>query len=110
MGKWYGTIGYAVREEVRPSVWEDVITEYNYFGDTERNPSSRSTPSGNVNDNIIITNVISFVADPFARQHFHLIRYAEYMGVLWKVTNAEVRHPRLVLTLGDVYNGKKAKT
>ena len=61
--------------------------------------------SGGVNDNVNIANKISIVSDPFADQNFHSIRYAEYMGTKWKVTDVEVLYPRLLLTLGGVWNG-----
>ena len=37
MAKFYGKIGYAVRMEIRPGVWDDEITEREYFGDLLRN-------------------------------------------------------------------------
>ena len=57
-----------------------------------------------VNDDISIANEISVVADPFACQNFHRMRYIEFMGAKWKVSNVEVQYPRLILTIGGVYN------
>lgn len=106
MAKFYGKIGYAERVKTKPGVWEDQITEREYFGDLTRNMASRTESSGNVNDNINITNAISIVADPFARDNFHLMKYVEYMGAKWKITNVEIQYPRLILTTGGVYNGE----
>ena len=61
-----------------------------------------------LNDNVNIANQISIVADPFANQHFHNMRYVAYMGAKWKVTTVEVQRPRLILTIGGLYNGKQA--
>lgn len=106
MAKFYGTIGYAVSTEIRPGVWSNDITERKYFGDVIRNSSRWSTSSESTNDDLTINNQISIVSDPFADQYFYAIKYVEYMGVRWKVTNVEVRqYPRLLLTLGGVYNG-----
>ena len=55
-----------------------------------------------------MTNEISLVADPYARENFHMIRYACFMGTRWEVTSVEVQYPRLVLTLGGVYNAAPA--
>lgn len=104
MAKLYGVIGYAVTEETTPGVWTEQITERKYFGDLTRN-SRKLQNSGNVNDNVTIANNISIVADPYAIQNFHAMRYVEFMGTKWKVSDVEVQYPRLNLTLGEVYNG-----
>lgn len=104
MAKYYGVIGYAVTAETSPGVWEEQITERSYYGDVVRN-SRRIQSSEHLNDNVDISNEISIVADPFAYENFHLMRYAEFMGAKWKISNVEVQYPRLTLTLGGVYNG-----
>lgn len=104
MGKWYGKVGYAKSVEVNSGVWEEQITERTYKGDLIRN-TRKLESSGNVNDNVNISNDISFVADPFALDNFYDIRYAEFRGMKWKVTSVEVQTPRLILTLGGLYNG-----
>jgi hypothetical protein len=104
MAKFYGVIGYAESVETKPGVWEEQITERMYFGELVRNTRKLQTSSGQLNDNVNITNEISIVSDPFAIQNFHTIRYVEYMGTKWKITNVEVQYPRLILTLGGVYN------
>lgn len=104
MAKFYGVIGYADTVETDPGVWEEQITERNYYGDLIRN-TRRLESSGNLNDNINVSNEISIVADPFAIQNFHTMRYVEYMGAKWKITSVEVRHPRLILSVGGLYNG-----
>lgn len=102
--KYYGTIGYAVTEETRPGVWEEKITERTYYGDVLRNVK-RSENSENLNDNINISNSLSIVADPFAYQNFHAIRYATFMGTKWEVSSVEVQYPRLILSIGGEYVG-----
>lgn len=104
MAKWYGLIGYAENVETTPGVWEEQITERPYYGDVVRN-TRRLQNSDSVNDNIDVSNEISIVADPFANQNFHAMRYIEFMGARWKVTSVEVQYPRLRLTIGGVYNG-----
>ena len=103
MAKFFGKIGYAETQQTSPGVWEEKITEREYFGDLIRN-TRRLQSSGNLNDNIVVANDISIVADPFANQNFHAMRYVEFMGTKWKISNVEVQYPRLILTLGDKYN------
>lgn len=104
MAKWYGNIGYANQVETVPGVWEERITERSYYGDLTRN-TRRLQSADQLNDNLNINNELSIVADPFANQNFHSMRYAELMGTKWKITNVEVKFPRLILSLGGEYNG-----
>lgn len=104
MAKFYGNIGYAEQVETVPGNWEEQISERPYFGDMGRN-TRRLEGSQNLNDNINIANELSIVADPFAINNFHSMRYVEYMGAKWKITNVETKYPRLILTLGGLYNG-----
>lgn len=105
MAKFYGCIGFAVSEETRPGVWKEVIKEKNYFGDLSRNIKKYQTGEG-LNDDINIANEISIVADPFANENFHTMRYVEFMGTKWKINNIEVQYPRLILSIGGVYNSE----
>lgn len=105
MAKWYGVIGYCNTVETKPGVWEEQIVERPYYGDLIRNSRTLQSAS-QVNDNINIANEISILADPYATQNFHAMRYAEFMGTKWKISNVSVQYPRLTLTLGGVYNGQ----
>lgn len=104
MAKFYGPIGYATPEETSPGVWTDKITVRNYAGNMDRNTSRWSTNSDSTNDDLNVNVQISIIADPFAYQNFHSMKYVEFMGSKWKITNVEPRHPRLILTIGGVYN------
>ena len=103
MAKWFGKIGFAETKETKPGVWEEIITVREYYGDVTRN-TRRFQSSENLNDNIVVSNDISIVADPYAIQNIHSIRYIEFMGTKWKIDNVEVSYPRLILTLGEIYN------
>lgn len=104
MAKFYGSIGYAETVEVKPGIWKEQITEKKYYGDLLRN-SRRLQTVDKLNDDINVSNEISIVADPYANQNFHLMRYVIFMGTKWKISNVEVQYPRLLLTIGGAYNG-----
>lgn len=104
MAKFYGKIGYGESVETAPGVYEDVITELSYFGDVLRNTRQLQTGE-NLNSDITVNNSVSIVADAYANEHFFAIRYIEWAGTLWTVTDVEVRSPRLILRMGGVYNG-----
>ena len=109
MAKFYGVVGYGITEETTPGVWTDSIVERNYTGDVIKN--YRKISSGeNINDNIDVSNNISILSDPFAMNHFHSIKYVKWMGAAWKVSTVEVQYPRLILTIGGVYNGETLAT
>ena len=106
MAKFFGKIGYVRTCEVRPGVWDTEETEREYFGDLTRN-IRRLENSQKVNDDINISNEISIVADQFAYENFHAMKYVEFMGAKWKITSVEVQHPRLNLTIGGLYNDEE---
>lgn len=105
MARFYGVVGFANTVETKPGVYEEQITERSYYGNVIRNIRRLQT-ADQVNDNVNVVNEISIVADPYANENFHAIRYVEFMGTAWKVPNVEVQPPRLILTLGGRYNGK----
>lgn len=104
MAKYYGPIGFAESVESAPGVHVEKIVERNYYGELVRN-SRRLQSANQLNDNINISNEISIVADPYADKNFHMMRYIEFMGTKWKISNVEVQPPRLILTVGGVWNG-----
>lgn len=108
MARFYGRVGYtSAQEETAPGVFEDVIVERNYYGDIIRN--SRNLSEGeNLHKDLSVSNEIRVVADAYAFDHFHAIKYVEWAGVLWTVSSVEVQRPRLLLRLGEVYNGPTA--
>ena len=104
MAKFYGNIGYAEQVEVRPGIWDEVIVERPYYGDLIRNTNVSQNPTG-VNPNINISNNISIVADLYANKNAQYMRYVEFMGAKWQITNIEPQYPRIILTVGGIYNG-----
>ena len=104
MAKWFGKIGYAITSETESGIWEPTIVEKEYYGDLTTDRRKRQN-SGEVNDNINLANVISIIADPFAIQNCSYMAYAEVIGTRWKILDIEVQYPRLILTVGGVYNG-----
>jgi hypothetical protein len=107
MARFSGRVGYGESVEESPGVWVDNIVEKTYFGDVIQNIRSLK-PGENLNDDLNVQNSISIVADAYANDHFFAIRYVEWAGALWKVSSVEVQSPRLILKLGEVYNGPRA--
>lgn len=102
--KWYGKIGYSRDVETVPGAHEEQFEECAYRGDLIR--ASRSfNDSNSINGKLSMNNQISILSDPYILSNFQDIRYAEFMGKKWIVTNVEIQYPRLLLTLGGEYNG-----
>lgn len=106
MAKFYGAIGYAEMVKTVAGVWKEKITERNYSGDLIRN-ARRLQSTDQLNNDVTVANEISIVSDPFANENFHAMRYATFMGAKWKITNVDVQYPRLILTIGGIYNAKQ---
>lgn len=105
MNRFSGNIGFAIEHETKPGVWTEEITERHYYGEVLLN-SRILQISGNLNNDINVSNRISVIGDPYAYENFHMIRYITYMGSKWKITNIDAtNYPRLVLTCGGIYNG-----
>lgn len=107
MAKFYGAVGFGESVEQAPGVWVDTIVERMCYGDILQT-SRRLEANEQLNGNLVITNNISIVADAYAQEHFFAIRYVDWAGVLWTVPTVEVEYPRLILRIGEVYNGPKA--
>ena len=104
MAKYYGSVGYEDTVESTPGIFKEEIIPRDYYGDILQN-NRKLENSGEINDSINVSNQISIVADPYAMQNFWRIRYATFMGQKWKVKEVNVEFPRLILTLGGLYNG-----
>lgn len=104
MTKFFGKIGFYITEETSPGVWTSRVVTKNYRGDVTKN-YHRYEQSDSINDNFNISNNLSIVADFFCYENIGMIRFVEWMGSLWDVTGIELQRPRVLLTIGGVYNG-----
>ena len=105
--KWSGYIGYSVIKEdpADSGIYKSVFTERKYYGDLIDN-YKRTQDAGQVNDDIVISNKFSIIADPFALSNFHNMKYVTFMGFKWKIKSIDVQPPRLIISAGEVYNGE----
>lgn len=101
--KWHGMIGFMESVETSRGVWEERTVERSYYGDVLR--LNRRYDNGNTAiDNLSISNQISILSDPYATLNFIKMKYIEYLGNRWEISDIAVQYPRLVLTLGGLYN------
>ena len=110
MAKFHGKVGFVEVTETRPSVFEEIPTEREYAGDVKKNYNRSVETMTSINDNIVFSTNIEIIADPYINSHFPSIRYVKWKGACWKVVSTDdTSYPRIILTLGDIYNGKQVK-
>lgn len=109
MVKFFGSIGFGETVETSPGVWEDVITEREFYGDVLRN-SRGLEENDKVNFDLSVGNSLSIVADAYAQNHFFAMRYVMWAGAAWVISDVTSEPPRLVLRLGGVYNGPRPES
>lgn len=105
MAKYYGMIGFGISQETKPGVYKVQICERPYYGEVKRN-THRFEGGEVLNQDFTINNEISIVADPFAYQNCHTIRYVTWFDAKWEVKSVEVKPPRLLLSIGGEYHGQ----
>lgn len=105
MNKFYGVIGYkgTYEDPNRPGIWLDEEIERPYYGDILKN-TLKYGPDSKVNEDVSISNRISILCDPYAMNHVKNMKYITFMGSKWTITDVEVNYPRLILSLGGLYN------
>lgn len=114
MAKYFGIVGYVDTIETdpanHPGVFREAVTaEREYYGDILAN-NRRYEKGVGLNDDLNVRNEISIVADPFALENFSKLRYISWLGKLWKISDVKVEFPRLILTIGGLYNGPSSGT
>lgn len=103
--KYYDKIGFWEKDvETAPGVYQSKIVEKDYTGDIIEN-RQRWNDNQQINDNLTITNRISIIADMYFNEHMSSIKYVKYLGTKWKVNSLSINYPRVILELGEVYNG-----
>lgn len=96
-------IGFLTTSETAPGVHSEELTEHEYVVDVMRD-SRRLEQGSNITDSIALGNQFSVVGNKFALENFHNMRYLVWKGEKWTVKNVELSSPRLILTLGGIFN------
>jgi len=107
MGLFYGPIGFVqtVEEPEGSGIWVEHPIEKNYRGEISKYGKRWDSGSDRVNPNLSIVNTISIVADPYLSNNLYALRYIKWLGGYWEVSSVDVESPRLILSIGGVYNG-----
>lgn len=106
MAKFCGIIGFVTTVETpeNSGKYKNVSLEKKYYGDVIRN-TIQINPSEYISDSIAFNNDVSILADPYAANHFMDMKYIIFANRKWKIKSVEIKHPRLLLKIGGLYNG-----
>lgn len=104
--KFSGKIGFDFgTREVKPGVYRPVIEERPYVGDIYQNNRIHSSSSEKQNEDLKLSNRLSIISDLYVQNNWSSIRYVVWKNARWKVTQINVEFPRIVISMGGVYNG-----
>lgn len=109
MAKFSGIIGFSTKStDDGYGVYTPKITEKRYRGDILRDYKKWDSAE-TLNDDLSLNNTISVVADLYAKNHLHEIKYVLWNGGCFKVQSIDLKFPRIELHIGGVYNGPRAE-
>lgn len=112
MARYSGNIGFDFGQKERedePGVFVPDIQERKYYGEYYRISKRNQQSNETVNGSYTIQNEISVISDPFLNNNLNFLKYIVFLGVRYWVSNIQVSPPRLILDLGEVYNGPVSK-
>lgn len=102
--RYSGKLGISQPTEVRPGIWEDVVTEVDKFG-TLRQTTTVLRGDGNVLPEYTTTTSIVVPALGVGQLDNSVIRYITYKGKRWQIESIVDEPPMIVIFIGDKYNG-----
>lgn len=106
MARYSGLVGFRTGDaEKAPGVFTQTFVEKRMRGEivTSR---KQYIQGDQVYDDSELSNQISLVGSQFSYENYTNIKYLTYLGRKWKVISVAVEHPRIIVTLGGLYNEK----
>lgn len=104
MAKYAGLVGYVSLVESPPGVWNQVSNPKRMRGDIIRQSSSNQN-GDKVNSDITLNHRVSLIGDAYSLGNYSDIKWIEIDGKKWEVNSIEIQRPRIIVTLGGVWNG-----
>jgi hypothetical protein len=101
--RWAGKLGYIQQTEVKPGIWEDVVTEESATGYLENVTEAVSTGS-RVLPEYRTTTTVSVISNG-QRVPGRVLRYVTVWGVRMEIASLVHEPPRVSLYIGEEYHG-----
>ena len=111
MAQYSGMLGYVMpAKEDPPGIWKpsavvEKLGRGDLIGQTINNEDV-----GGLSDGITINNQLSIIMDPFVNKNLESLKYVILYGTRWEIKSMTINRPRVILTLGGVYNGEYPST
>jgi hypothetical protein len=110
MTKFTGLVGYVTQEESVPGVWSPVENPKMMKGDILRQSASsqrdyKTDGINKVNSDISLAHRVSLLGDAYAFDNYINLKWIKIDGRKWIVSSVELQRPRIIVTLGGLWNG-----
>lgn len=102
--RWSGKLGFSTEVEVSKGRIEDSITETPAMGDVETRTDTFSTSDQVLPEHRTSTSV-SVLLGSSERVDFSKLRYITHRGRRYVPSSIVEEHPRVVIYIGEEYNG-----
>jgi len=104
--RYSGVLGIAQQTEVRPGIWEETVTEVPVLG-TVRQRTEVLESADRILPGLGTNTSISVPARGVGPQDNSSIRYITYKGIPWQIQSIVDEPPRIVIYIGEKYNGPR---
>lgn len=107
MAKYSGMLGVVSdSEETTPGIWESPsVKEIKATGDLLSYRKEFSVRDDSTNDDVLVNNQVSVVMSKEVFDNLSNLRYLTMNGSRYKITSFDIQRPRIVLTIGGLWNG-----
>lgn len=105
MVKFAGLVGYGSQVETSPGIWELSEKTSLMKGELIRQ-NADIQDSGKINGDISLGHRVSLISDAYAIDNYYNMKWVAVDGIKWIVSSVEIQHPRLIVSLGGLWNGK----
>jgi hypothetical protein len=105
MAKFAGLVGYVTQEETVPGVWSPVENPKMMKGDIIRQTASIRSDD-KVNSDVTLNHRVSLIGDAYAFANYFDIKWIDIDGCRWEVDSVEVQRPRIIVSLGGLWNAQ----
>ena len=108
--RFHGYLGYegpSVEDPPDSGIYKASVVERVHTGVIVKHRRNQDNATS-INGVMSVNNDISIVGDPYALEHLHNLKYIRWNNVCWTVTSVETDTPRIIVSIGEVYNGAKA--
>ena len=105
--KWHGMIGFETQVEVsddprKATVWKPQIVPKHYYGEVQR-IIKREGSGDKVNNDISFNNQFFIISDLYAQHNAYNMKWIEWMGRKWHITEITIEYPRITINIGGEY-------